>query len=89
MQDVAEHQDELVDCDRVDEKILASFEKVELVRLLHNCKEPYREVLYQRIFGNLSFREIGEVLGKTENWARVTYYRGKELLRKGMIENEG
>lgn len=89
MRDVVEYAEELAGCDSVDEKVMASFEKVELVRLLHNCKEPYREVLYQRIFGNLSFREIGEVLGKSENWARVTYYRGKEQLRKGMVENEG
>ena len=53
-----------------------------MIRALHECKEPYREVLYQRIFGNLSFREIGDVLGKSENWARVTYYRGKEQLKK-------
>ena len=38
--------------------------------------------MYLRVFGELSFREIGEVLGKTENWARVTFYRGKEKLRK-------
>lgn len=88
MQNVAEYEEELVAGDRVDDTVMASLEKVELVRMLHNCKEPYREVLYQRIFGNLSFREIGEVLGKTENWARVTYYRGKEQLRKGMVENE-
>ncbi len=38
--------------------------------------------MYLRIFGNLSFREIGTIHEKTENWARVTYYRGKEKLRK-------
>lgn len=67
---------------------LASLERVELMKQLHVCPEPYREILYLRIFGNLSFREIGEILGKTENWARVTYYRGKEKLRKGMEDHE-
>ena len=56
--------------------------RVELLRKLHLCPEPYREILYLRIFGNLSFKEIGDILGKTENWARVTFYRGKEKLRK-------
>ena len=42
-----------------------------------------REVVYLRSLGQLSFREIGDVLGKTENWARVTFYRGKEKLRGG------
>ncbi len=62
--------------------------RVELLKKLHALREPYREVLYLRAFGNLSFREIGEVQGKTENWARVTFYRGKELLRKEVDEDE-
>ena len=37
---------------------------------------------------NLSFKEIGEIMGKSENWARVTFYRGKERLKKGMVEQD-
>lgn len=62
--------------------------RVELLKRLHALCEPYREVMYLRAFGGLSFREIGEVQGKTENWARVTFYRGKELLRKDVEEHE-
>ena len=65
-----------------------SVSHVELLKKLHLCPEPYREILYLRIFGNLSFKEIGDIVGKTENWARVTYYRGKERLRKE-IERDG
>ena len=53
-----------------------------LIRKIHDLPEPFREVVYLRVFGELSFREIGDVHGKTENWARVTFYRGKEKLRK-------
>ena len=53
--------------------ILAKQNRVELMKKLHLCPEPVREILYLRIFGNMSFAEIGEVMGKTENWARVTY----------------
>lgn len=67
---------------------LDSISHVELMKKLHNCPEPFREILYLRIFGNLSFKEIGDIVGKTENWARVTYYRGKERLRKE-IERDG
>ncbi|WP_369524168.1 RNA polymerase sigma factor, partial [Dubosiella newyorkensis] len=42
---------------------------------------------YLRVYGNLSFRQIGEVLGISENTARVTYYRAREKLRKEMEEN--
>ena len=62
--------------------------RLELLKKLHALREPYREVLYLRAFGGLSFREIGEVQGKTENWARVTFYRGKELLRKEVDEDD-
>ena len=41
-----------------------------------------REVIYLRITGELSFKEIGYILNKTENWARVTFYRGKEKLKE-------
>ena len=41
-----------------------------------------------RLFGDLSFKEIGEIMGRSENWARVNFYRGKERLRKEWFENE-
>ena len=86
MQDISEYAEELESDEKVEDKVITSFERVELVKALHNCREPYKEVLYQRIFGNLSFREIGEILGKSENWARVTYYRGKEQLKKTQLK---
>ena len=61
---------------------IASVGRLELIRLLHELPEPAREVMYLRVFGGLSFAEIGEVLGRSENWARVTFYRAKERLRK-------
>ena len=53
---------------------------------LHALEEPYREVFELRIFGELSFREIGMIFRKTENWARVTYHRAKLKLRERMGE---
>ncbi len=65
-----------------------SLSRVELMKSLHGMPEPYREVLYLRLFGDLSFREIGDVFGKSENWARVTFYRGKEKIRKEVTSDE-
>ena len=56
--------------------------RLTLMRKMHNLPDPYREIVYLRALGNLSFREIGELLGKSENWARVTFYRAKEKLGK-------
>lgn len=68
-------------------KILASESRVELMKALRQLDPDVREVIYMRLFGELSFREIGEVVGRSENWARVTYYRGKERLKKNITAN--
>ena len=51
---------------------------------LHGLDEPYREVFELRVFGELSFRDIGAIFGKTENWARVTYHRARLRLQERM-----
>lgn len=71
-----------------EEGLLEQEGRLALLRLIHQLPEPQREVVYLRAFGDLSFREIGDVLGKTENWARVTFYRSKEKLRNGGAEDE-
>ncbi|SHK32119.1 RNA polymerase sigma factor, sigma-70 family [Hathewaya proteolytica DSM 3090] len=67
---------------------ISNLSRIEIIKQLHEIKEPMREIMYLRMFGNLSFKEIGDILGKTENWARVNYYRGKEKLLKEMKNNE-
>lgn len=67
-------------------EVLEQQGRMELIRQMHGLPEPGREVMYLRVFGGLSFAEIGEVHGKSENWARVTYYRAKEKLRKEVSE---
>ena len=68
--------------------VLSEYGRVEILRKLHQLDVAVREVMYLRIFGDLSFAQIGEITGRTENWARVTYYRGKEKLRKELDGNE-
>ena len=53
---------------------------------LHGLEEPYREVFELRVFGELSFRQIGQIFRKTENWARVTFHRARAKLRERMDE---
>ena len=65
-----------------EDEVLRSEDKSELLRRIHKLSEPYREVIYLRAFGDLSFREIGDIFGKTENWARVTFYRSKIKLQE-------
>lgn len=57
-------------------------EVFELYKILHSLEEPLREVMYLRLNGDFTFREIGEIMGRNESWARVTFYRGKQKIRK-------
>lgn len=72
----------------VEAEVLCEERRIELIKKLHLCPEPFREIIYLRVFGGLSFREIGDIMGKTENWARVNFYRAKERVRKEMEKNE-
>lgn len=51
-------------------------------RVLHNLEEPYKEVFSLRTFGELSFKQIAELFGKTEAWARVTYHRARLKIKE-------
>lgn len=51
---------------------------------LHAMEEPYREVFELRVFGELSFQQIGRIFNKTENWARVTFHRARAKLKERM-----
>ena len=55
---------------------------------LHALEEPYREIFELRVFGELGFKDIGTIFGKTENWARVTYHRARLKLQERMKTNE-
>lgn len=56
--------------------------KIELYRAIHHLPELEREVVLYRITGELSFREIGAILGKSENWSRTVFYRAKQKIKK-------
>lgn len=56
--------------------------RMELYRAVHHLPELEREVVLYRITGDLSFREIGAILGKSENWSRTVFYRAKQKIKK-------
>ena len=85
---------ELVDCLTDDSapngetSILKQESKIELYREIHLLPEREREVVLYRITGELSFREIGEILGKSENWSRTVFYRAKQKIREELKKYE-
>ena len=67
-----------------EESIVRQDESMRIHRLLHRLDEPYREVFTLRTLGQLSFRDIGDLFGKSENWACVVYHRARARLREEM-----
>ncbi|MCR5112118.1 MAG: sigma-70 family RNA polymerase sigma factor [Ruminococcus sp.] len=57
-------------------------------RLLHCLDEPYKEIFSLRVFAELSFREIGDIFGNSENWARTAFFRAKKKLITLMTKEE-
>lgn len=51
-------------------------------RILHQLREPYKEVFSLRTFGELSFAQIAALFDKTESWARVTYHRARLMIKE-------
>lgn len=56
----------------------------QLHQQLHHLKEPYKEIFTLRVFGELPFLQIGELFGKSDNWARLIFYRAKKQLQEAM-----
>ena len=69
-----------------EETIMRRDESMRIHRLLHHLDEPYREVFTLRALGQLSFRDIGELFGKSDNWACVIYHRARTKIMRKMEE---
>ena len=64
----------------IEEQCIQHEEAARIRTVLHNVAEPYKEVFMWRVFAELSFRQIGQIFGKSENWACVTYHRAKTMI---------
>lgn len=72
----------------VDERLTTHDEADQIRILLHTLSDPYKEVFMWRVFAELSFKEIGRLYGKSDNWACVTYHRARNMLRERLEENK-
>lgn len=67
-------------CEDIENLVILNEEKKELREKIDNLDSITRDVMYLRIYGELTFSEIGIIKGRNENWARVIFYRGKNKL---------
>ena len=75
--DVLEHED---DGTNIENAIAVKELSKKALLLLHELEEPYKEVFMLSVFGGVSLKDISYIFGKSESWARVTFYRAKQKL---------
>ena len=73
---------------RVEDALMDREQAMQLHEKLHALDEPYKEVFMLRVFGELKYAQIASLFGRTESWARVTFYRAKIEIQKRMEEDE-
>ena len=73
---------------QIEKEYISNEQKLEIYKKIQQLESPTKDVLMLRLSGELSFKEIGEILGKSENWARVTFYRGKQMIGKELGKDE-
>lgn len=67
--------------DNVEQEITTSEASMKVHGIIQNLKEPYKKVFTLRVFGELSFKQIGKLFAKSDNWACVTYHRAREKIK--------
>ena len=65
-----------------EERLSQQDQAVQIQKILHDIPDPYKEVFMWRVFAELSFKQIGQMFGKSENWACVTYHRARNKIKE-------
>ena len=79
-------EDDIPEQASFEEKLSDQDQAERIHMILHELPDPYKEVFMLRVFGELEFKAIAKLFGKSESWAKMTYYRAKAKI---MAELEG
>ncbi|MBQ5312337.1 MAG: RNA polymerase sigma factor [Oscillospiraceae bacterium] len=85
---ISSDEDELIDSESFVERLTDKETALSIHRLLHCLDEPYKEIFTLRVFAELSFREIGDIFGSSENWARTAFFRAKKKITALMAKED-
>jgi len=72
----------------VAEELVRRDELLRIQTVLHGIEEPYKEVFMWRVYAELSFKQIAQIFGKSENWACVTYHRARKKILERLEDNK-
>lgn len=75
-----------IDSINTEDEFLEREESAYLRNLVETLKEPHKSIIKLRIWEELSFKDIGTIYGKSENWACVTFHRAKKILKNKLEE---
>lgn len=70
----------------IEEKIILKEENNILINQIIKLDKNTQKVMYLRILGDLEYKEIAQILGKTSSWCRTTFFRGKEKIKEEKYE---
>lgn len=79
-----ELSEEIASDDSIERMVENKATTLQIHQILHKLEELYKEVFSLRVFGELAFAQIGQIFGKTESWARVTYHRARLKIQESM-----
>lgn len=68
----------------IEEDMIAKDNIIEFYKKIHMLDIDTREIIYLKIIRNFTFKEISQILGKNEEWARKKFYRGKLKLKESL-----
>lgn len=68
----------------LEQEVINRAEGIRIHEVLHELPEPYKEVFTLRVMAELSYKDISRLFKKSESWARVTYYRAKQMIVRGL-----
>ncbi len=71
----------------IEEQFIKQDEIQRIQKVLHDIDEPYKEVFMWRVYAELSFKEIAQIFGKSDNWACVTYHRARKIIIRRLEES--
>lgn len=72
----------------IEEDMIAKDNIIEFYKKIHMLDIDTREIIYLKIIRNFTFKEISQILGKNEEWARTKFYRGKLKLKESLKDEK-
>ena len=79
---ICKEDDKIESEQNIEEEFINKEDIKKLIKEIEKLDEVTKRVIYLRLNSELSFKEIGDILGKTETWARVTFYRAKQKVKE-------